>query len=438
MSTPRAAREQPAWLQRAITLHRQGRLDEAEALYRRLLKRRPGDADALHFLGLLSHQRGDTAAAIELVRRATASAPGYVDALNNLGNLLRVAGRFEEAETAYRRAIALRPDDANAHSNLGAVLKAQGNTADAEAALRRAIELDDHHVPALTNLGNLLNRVGRAKEALGYYYAAVAFNPRHPDAPRVLGLAYQASGDLEKARGVFSEWLKRDPGNPVAAHMLRACTGEDAPDRAPDDYVRTVFDDMATAFDEHLADLDYQAPRLVAEAFARAWPAPRGDLDVLDAGCGTGLCGAFLRPRARTLIGVDLSRGMLNRARSLKIYDELVDAELTVFLEAHTGTYDVIVSADTLCYFGALDRLFAAAAGALRPEGRLLFTVEKAVDPEETDYRLQPHGRYCHAEEYVALRLECAGLAVRSIGTDRLRRESGKDVAGLIVTAAKP
>ena len=424
-------------LQRAITLHRQGKLDEAQGLYRRILKRLPGNADALHFLGLLAHQRGDTAAAIDLVRRATESAPDYVDAMNNLGNLLRIGGRFAEAEAAYRRALALRPDDANAHSNLGAVLKAQGNTTDAEAALRRAIELDDHHVPALTNLGNLLNRIGRTKEALGYYYAAVAFNPKHPDAPRVLGLAYQASGDVEKAHGVFSEWLKRDPGNPVAAHMLMACSGGDAPERASDDYVRKVFDDMADAFDEHLADLDYQAPRLIGQAFSRAWPVPRAALDVLDAGCGTGLCAAFLRPLARTLVGVDLSCGMLNRAQSLKLYDELVEAELTAFVEAHAASYDAIVSADTLCYFGALDRLFGAVARALRRDGRLLFTVEQALDAGETGYHLQPHGRYCHARAYITSGLQRAGLTVDTIVTDKLRRESGKDVAGLVVTAGK-
>ena len=438
MSSKRRIRGVQNDVQQAVELHRSGRLDEAERRYRAVLKKQPNHPDALHFLGLLLHRRGDAAAGVEMVRRATTFAPGYADAFNNLGNLLKLAGKFDDAEIAYRRALALRPHDADAHSNLGVVLKVRGELPEAESELRKAIELDDHHVPALTNLGNLLNRVGRRKEAIGCYYAAVAYNPKHPDAPRMLGLAYQASGDLEKAREVFSAWLERDPTNPVAAHMLKACSGAGAPDRASDAYVRTVFDDMADAFDEHLADLDYQAPRLIGQAFSRAWPDPRAGLDVLDAGCGTGLCGEFLRPHARALVGVDLSSGMLRRAAQLRLYDRLVEAELTQFLRSQQDAFDAVVSADTLCYFGALDGVFEATARALRPGGRLFFTVEKAPDADEASYRLEPHGRYSHAQAYVASQLERAGMSVDSITTDKLRRESGRDVAGLVVTAGRP
>src|SRR6185437_7082849 len=110
--------------------------------------------------------------------------------------------------------------------------------------------------------------------------------------------------------------------------------------------------------DESLADLDYQAPRLIAEAFARAWPVARAELDVLDAGCGTGLCGAFLREYSRMLVGVDLSAGMLERAARRALYDQLCNEELTRFLREHPSSYDAIVSADTLCYFGALTEVF--------------------------------------------------------------------------------
>src|SRR5262245_55776789 len=249
------AREAEA-LRRAVALHRAGRLDEAEPLYRAILDRHPADADALHFLGLLRHQRGDAAAAIELIERAIQQAPQYADAHNNLGNLLKIAGRFEDAERAYRRAIALRPDDVSAHSNLGAALKAQGRLDAAEGALRRALALDDRHVPALTNMGHLLTRLGRTREALGHYLAAVAFDPDNPDSLQVLGSAYQAVGDIGKAREVYRGWLSREPDHPVARHLFAACAGEGAPERATDAFVRTTFDRLADRFDEHLADLE--------------------------------------------------------------------------------------------------------------------------------------------------------------------------------------
>ncbi|MCU1382778.1 MAG: hypothetical protein JWL71_1475 [Acidobacteria bacterium] len=422
----------------AIGLHKRGQFDEAERGYRAVLRRQPDHPDALHFLGLLLHRRGDTAAAVDSVRRATVAAPGYADAFNNLGNLLKLAGQFADAETAYRQALRLRPDDANAHSNLGVVLRVRGLLADSEAALRQAIAIDGRHVPAHTNLGHVLKRAGRIEEAIASYRAAIALDPDNPMGPRVLGRAYQANGEPDKARAVFEAWVARDPDNPIARHMLSACTSGAAPARASDAYVRTLFDEIAGSFDEHLADLRYRAPQLIGEAFAAVWPEPVGTLDVLDAGCGTGLCAAFLRPQAGVLVGIDLSGGMLRRAEALHVYDQLIEGELTTFLEAHAGSYDAIVSADTLCYFGVLDRVFKAAAGALRPSGRLIFTVEKSAADAEDGFCLQTHGRYNHDASYVRRELEDVGLALERCQEAVLRHEAGTPVPGLVVTATRP
>jgi predicted TPR repeat methyltransferase len=253
----------------------------------------------------------------------------------------------------------------------------------------------------------------------------------------VLGRVYQANGEIDKAREVFRAWLDRDPGNPIALHMLSACSGEAAPIRASDAYVRTLFDELADGFDEHLATLAYRAPQLVGAAVAASWPEPRQNRDLLDAGCGTGLCGGFLRPHARTLVGIDLSSGMLRRAKTLNLYDDLIEAELAAFLAEHREAYDGIVSADTLCYFGDLDAVFMAAAGALRPFGRVFFTVEHATQSTAEGYVLQSNGRYSHAAAYVRRCLEQAGLVVDAADSAELRREAGAPVVGLVVTASR-
>ena len=161
-------------------------------------------------------------------------------------------------------------------------------------------------------------------------------------------------------------------------NMLAACTGEEQPERAPDEYVRRTFDDFAASFDQVLARLEYAAPRLLDAAIDPVLPVG-GNGDILDAGCGTGLCGEFLASRGRRLVGVDLSKGMLARARATRHYDELIHAELTAFLESRRGEFDAIVSADTLVYFGDLAAVLAAAHGALRTTGILAFTVEEAT-----------------------------------------------------------
>ena len=114
--------------------------------------------------------------------------------------------------------------------------------------------------------------------------------------------------------------------------MLAACSGRDVPARASDAFVEKTFDSFAASFDAKLASLGYRAPALVAEMLAHAGLDASRSLDVLDAGCGTGLCGPLVAPYARRLVGVDLSEAMLARARARDVYDELVKGELTAYL----------------------------------------------------------------------------------------------------------
>jgi predicted TPR repeat methyltransferase len=176
----------------------------------------------------------------------------------------------------------------------------------------------------------------------------------------------------------------------------------------------------------------------VIEATREVVGDPRGTLDVLDAGCGTGLCGAELRPYARRLTGVDLSGGMLEQARGKGGYDALVEAELTDFLQRSPEAYDLVVSADTLVYFGALEALAAALAGALRPGGCFVFTAERSADAEAREgHKLHPHGRYSHTEAYLRRVLGGAGIEVVTARPVDLRREAGRWVGGWLVTARR-
>jgi predicted TPR repeat methyltransferase len=127
---------------------------------------------------------------------------------------------------------------------------------------------------------------------------------------------------------------------------------------------------------------------------------------------------------------------MLEHARHKDIYTELARAELTEFLGNQRQAFDIIVSADTLVYFGDLRPFCRAAAGALRRSGLLVFTVEHTTAADIADFRLELHGRYSHSDEYVHRVLEDAGLSGH-IQRAQLRTEGGEPVAGLVVRAAK-
>jgi predicted TPR repeat methyltransferase len=126
---------------------------------------------------------------------------------------------------------------------------------------------------------------------------------------------------------------------------------------------------------------------------------------------------------------------MLDKARPRGFYDELHQGELTAFLDAHPASFDLVISADTLCYFGDLGPMAAAASRALRPGGHLVFTVEKGPDDLPAGFRIEPHGRYVHAKRYLFDVLGGAGLTVKVVGHGDLRTELRSAVSGYVVVA---
>jgi predicted TPR repeat methyltransferase len=422
----------------AILLQKGDQLTEAQELYRRVLDTVPDHPRALHYAGVLAHQQGRNGEAVTLIERSLALAPDQADWHSNLGIILQSDGKLDAAIRAYRHAIAIDASHANAHSNLGVLLRATGNPSEAEAAYRTAIRLDPDHIDAYTNLGILLGGLKRTEEAAACYCKVITLRPKHREARRLLALAHCTLGEVGEAVKVLEEWLAEDPGDPIALHLMAACTGRDVPARASNGFVERTFDSFAASFESKLARLSYRAPALVAAMLADSGVEASKRLDVLDAGCGTGLCGPILAAYARRLVGVDLSSGMLAHAQEKTVYDALVKAELTTYLRDNREAFDLIVSADTLVYFGDLEDVLAAAAGALRPNGLLVFTLEHATErAADVDYRLELHGRYSHARAYVERLLARSGFQVE-VAHAELRMEAGAPVPGLVIRATRP
>ena len=412
-----------------------GQVSDAGLIFSKLLSVAPRHPESLHFSGIVAFKQGDTDEGIERIRQSLELKPDQPDWHSNLGILLESAGDGEGAIRAFERAIELSPSHANAHNNLGVLQRIFGRLEEAEANLRAAIAIVPDYADAYRNLAAVLEQTGRMPEAVVAYCKAVTIRPANPSARRMLVIAYTTVGEMDKALEVCREWIKIAPDDPLARHTLAAVSQRDIPPRAADSYIVNTFDSFAETFEAKLTRLDYKAPTLVVGSLAETGMAAEGVLDVLDAGCGTGWCGPLLAPYARTLTGVDLSKGMLEHARAKGVYDELVEAELVGYLQQHPLAYDVVVSADTLVYFGGLEGFAQAVSQALRPGGWVIFTVEEAK-PETATYHLEVHGRFNHSAEYVERVLTSAGLTPH-IGHAALRLEHGLPVAGLVVRARK-
>jgi predicted TPR repeat methyltransferase len=332
------------------------------------------------------------------------------------------------------------PANPHAWLNLGNMLMGVGESESAAGVYERATDLAPDLWQAWFNRGICLRRLRRFEEAVACLRTTISLNPEHDVAYEYLGVVLYRMGQMEERAELFGNWVKYNPDNPTARHMHAAAAGEAIPDRASDEYVRRTFDHFADLFDENLRDLGYRAPQLVAEAVERHSVAAgeAAKPDVLDAGAGTGLCGPLLRDRAGTLVGVDLSPAMLAKARALCLYDELIVMELSEFMRSRPAAFDVVVSADTLVYFGALEEALAAARACLRPGGLLTFTVERWETPAaDARFSMGPHGRYMHAATYVEAALAAAGFELTEISPAILRSELGTDVHGFLVVARK-
>ncbi len=421
----------------AFAHHAAGRLDQAQEDYHLLLELDDQHAPTHHYLGVLLHQLGQHEEGLALIRAAATLAPPNPDWINDLGNVLFAGQQFAQAVTAYRQALALRPDDAQMWNNLGAALRAQGQAQEAIAACERALALAPQLVAAMHQLAELHGQAGERMLSSRYQCMAYVLPPHEGKSHELLAVSFYFLGRLGEAAEVCRQWLSEEPDHPIATHMHRAYAGLQS-EAAPRDYIVRRFDDYADHFDSNLlAHLDYRGPQVVQAVLQTYLPAPAAALDVLDAGCGTGLCAPVLAPFAQRLDGIDLSPNMLRHAARHGTYAHLAQSDATDWMQGHPAQYDLIVACDVLIYCGRLQPLFEAALRALRPGGWFLFTVEQANAGSPAPYSLHASGRFQHRQDYVEQCLAAAGLQPQLIRPDSLRVEMQQAVPGLVVLARR-
>jgi predicted TPR repeat methyltransferase len=404
-----------------------GRTEEALAAYDRALALKPDYAMAHANRGNALRRLGRMADALDSYDRALHLNPSAAEAWSNRGLALDALGRFEAAMDSFGRALALRPKFADAWSGQGVALQGAGHLEAAGDSYARALECDPAHAEALVNMATLLQRLHRHDDALAYADEAVARHPANPAALLRRANALHALGRQEEAAHAFlaARASGADPG--LCSFMLAALGAGPAPAAAPAPYVQALFDQYAGHFDEHLGQvLGYRTPEALAAALT-AHVQAKGD--VLDAGCGTGLCGPLLRPFAATLTGVDLSPKMVEAARRTGVYDRLECEELGAFLARHRQAFDIVAAADVLVYMGDLEPVFASAAGALRGDGLLAFSVEAGTD---AGYALQPSGRYAHGAGYLRALAARHGVEVLDLSRHTLRRDREGAIEGYL------
>lgn len=163
----------------ASRAHQEGKLEEAERLYRQVLRQNPSNVDALRLLANIALQARRPDESEKLLRRALALAPDFVAAHIDLGHLLREQDRFEEAIVSLRTALSIEPDNPRTHFQLGGTLAPAALTLDAIESYRHALALNPHHAGAWLGLAHTLKTVGKVDEAIRAYHESARLRPNN-------------------------------------------------------------------------------------------------------------------------------------------------------------------------------------------------------------------------------------------------------------------
>lgn len=193
-----------------------GDIDGAERIFRRVLKKNRGDADALHLLGLCQHQKGNNSSSIKSIKKAIAQAGPSSLFLNNLGQIQAKAGKPADAVKSFQIILKTEPGNFEVRTNLANGLVSLGRNDEAVRQYNSAIETNPSYAPAHFNLGTYYLNSDRADEAVPCFQKAVEIAPDYLFAHNNLGLALLALEQLEEAVTSFKNVLSIDKNNPDA------------------------------------------------------------------------------------------------------------------------------------------------------------------------------------------------------------------------------
>ena len=418
--------------------------------------------------GIAHFQRDEFEQAEDRFLQSLTRAPGRPSTLVNLGATRLRLRRPADALQSLDEAVRLQADDADAWSHRGIALADLGRADEAVASHGRALELDAGRAVDLFHRGLAHNALGRHVDALRDFEAVLVLRPadaeawfRHGQTLQLLDrhgealVSYERSlasdpgraqawsnrggilrdmNRLDEAARCYQQAIAHGADEALHRYFLAAVQSGPAPARPPGPYIESLFDQYAAAFDTHLLQaLRYQAHAVLVDGLGAL--SSRWFVRALDLGCGTGLCGPLVKSRVERLDGVDLSRAMLDQARSLGVYTGLTQGDLVEHLRSTPERHDLVLAADVFIYVGDLAAVFEGARRVLEPAGVFCFSVELAGD--EHDFELRPSLRYAHSERYLRRLADEHGFALRQRLARVIREEQGAPIDGLFLYLEK-
>lgn len=384
--------------------------------------------------GVEQFERHQFEGAASLFERALQLAPGRPSVLMNLGASCVQLGRFERADECLRQSLAADDQQCDAWVAWGVTQMALGQWPQALHSHQKARALGADGAEFCLRWGQCLAYAGQLPQAVQAFDQALVHAPNLAEAWSQRAHAQRDMGQTAEAIAGYQHALALGADPELHRYYLAALSPDQPAVNAPAAYVEKLFDQYADDFEAHLVgQLGYQGHSVLLQHlpadlhvhFERVW----------DLGCGTGLCGTLIRPRAQHLTGVDLSSVMVAKARALGVYDSLHAQELVAFMQQTTEPADLVLAADVFIYVGWLEAVFEALSPRVRSGGWLALTVEEA-DPG-FDVQLHSSLRYAHALPYLQKLAAQHGWRWAKVHRAPLRLDQAQPLMGAYVYLQK-
>lgn len=438
----RSLKNETAAANLAIIYYEQNKLIRAYFYARLTLLLNRQNPSAMVVLGNIAYRRKKYIKSLKYYKKALQHKQDFYTANFNTAGIYFDMKNYPAAYFYGLRTVRLYPHSQEAQALFADICLEQNKTDEALEVLSQIYAKNKKDYWVCNSLSRAYQQQKKYAEALDMGWKAVTIskgeNSQHVNFGYLLyeiGLEFP----FANVKGYAKKWVTKYPSNPVVSHMANAIINNTDVSQIDSLFVREIFDAFADDFEEVLKGLNYKVPSLIGKSLDSLFSNLKlKKMKILDAGCGTGLCGKYLRKYAkfRGLDGVDISPKMLKIAKQKKVYSHLYNQDLRTFLDSHSSAYDLVVAADVFTYFGELNPLFVLLYNSLRKGGRILFSVSENFQ-NENNYFLHQSGRFLHNRKYVENSLKRQGFFVEKLNRACLRNEGENKVFGWIVMAQK-
>lgn len=435
-----------AYVNCAHIYHATGNLDKSIQYYKMALQLN-NDIEVLAQLGEVLSDSGNSSDAISVYKQVLLSAPQHEKTLFLIAQLYYENKDYHNAEVFYLKLYQQNKTNIKVVNNLGRLYEEVGQMDKAILYYNEAIQINNKIPVIHLNLGKVLLKKGKAsnndsaliQQAMASYNKTIELDPNQPEAYFEMGKVHSLLGNNDKAKQYFTQALKNKlPGDfkkpkefiLAVKYYLSSINDPEIYDQDKKEFIADLFDGYADKFDSHLVNqLKYKTPELINKSLLELIDTNK-KYNILDLGCGTGLCAPYLSSYSGQLTGIDLSEKMIQKAAIPGLYTNLVVGEISEIVSQSDMIYDITVAADVFVYIGGLADIFNACSAKMLPGSIFIFSTEKHDSNDTENYRLYDTGRYKHTISYLDSLIKSYGFELIKHNECVLREDGGTPIIG--------